>query len=549
MVIRSKQTVAGDSAKRVWLYARRSDASGDRARSVDEQLAKGRADTARAGDRVDREWTELGSGTSGKGRPVFSTMIESALALAPHVRPHRIWFLDSSRFSRMTVPEAFSYIHQLQEAGVAIDLGIDQEKVTGEAAYIMLTVLLTGNRAYAVTTAFKVALGHAAAVQAGRWTGGREPYGYRQAPHPSGRGKTLVIDEAKAKIVRRIYDHYEGGLAPLAIAAALNRESAPSASGGKWHGQTVRQILGNRAYAGDTALHDDCSARPNSTPQFYRASDTGPLEAGTAGPPLLKQDTHTAIIPREQWERVQARRRERATTPTGGVPMLLGKGVATCGVCGGPMKAGAGNTTKTRRYRYYVCASRQHHGAWSEDGCGQTSVRDDRLEPDVLAAVREQAARIDRETLARELRAALPAAPRVDVAAVEKRRRALAARRDELALDTSLDGAFLKGALTKLAEEDGRLAQQIEAARTAEARGLDVDAAVAAAVEAVRKLEEPQTEEGREALREVLRLFVHRLEVQPAPRGALKPVTLEVYEPKAIPFLATGNEPWCSIST
>ncbi|MCW8138299.1 MAG: recombinase family protein [Planctomycetota bacterium] len=546
MVIRSKQTVADRSGKRVWLYARRSDASGDRARSVDEQLAKGRADTARAGDLVDREWTELGSGTSGKGRPVFSTMIETALALPSHARPHRIWFLDSSRFSRMTVPEAFSYIHQLQEVGVAIDLGIDQEKVTGEAAYIMLTVLLTGNRAYAVTTAFKVALGHAAALAAGRWPGGREPYGYAQAPHPSGRGKTLVIVDDQAKIVRRIYDDYEGGLSPLAIAAALTRDGILPARGGKWHGATVRQILANRTYVGDSSLHDDRPGRTISRPQFYRASESGPLEAGTTAPALIRRDTHPAIIGRDQWERVQVRRQERATYPTGGTPMLLGKGIATCGVCGAPMKAGAGNTTKTRRYRYYVCSSRQHHGAWTKPDCGQTSVRDDRLEPDVLAAVRGQAARLDPEQLARDLRAALPSAPRVDVAAIEKRRRALATRRDELALDTSLDAAFLRGALTKLADEDARLAQQIEAARMAEARGFDVDAAVTAAVEAVRRLDAPETDEGREALREVLRLFVHRLEVMPAPRGALKPVKLEVYEPQAIPFLATGNEPWCS---
>lgn len=410
----------------------------------------------------------------------------------------------------------------------------------------MLTVLLTGNRAYAVTTAFKVALGHAAALAAGRWPGGREPYGYVQAPHQSGRGKTLAIDEAKAKVVRRIYDDYDGGLSPLAIAAALTRDGVLPARGGKWHGATVRQILANRAYVGDSALHDDRPGRTISRPQFYRASDNGPLEAGTVAPALIKADTHPAIIERDQWERVQARRQERATYPTGGSPMLLGMGLATCGVCKAPMKSGAGNTTKNRRYRYYVCSSRQHHGAWNKEDCGKTSIRDDRLEPDILAAVREQAARLDPEQLARDLRASLPAAPRVDVPAIEKRRRALAARRDDLALDTSLDATFLKGALTKLAAEDARLAQQVEAARAAEVRGLDVDAAVAAAVEAVRRLEEPQTDEGREALREVLRLFVHCLEVMPAPRGALKPVKLEVYEPQAIPFLATGSEPWCS---
>lgn len=536
----SKKTLA-DS--RVWLYARRSDTSGDKSRSVDEQLAKGRADTERAGGRVDREFTELGSGTTGKGRAVFSSMVEAAVSLPPGRRPKKIWFLDSSRFSRMTVPEAFSYIHQLQEAGVAIDLGLDQEKVTGEAAYIMLTVLLTGNRAYAVTTGFKVALAHAATLEAGRWTGGREPFGYVQAPHPSGRGKTLIIDEIKAKIVRRIYDDYEGGIAPLSIAAALTREGVKAAQGGKWHGHTVRQILANRAYVGDGSLHDDRSGRTIFKPQFYRASENGPLEAGTVAPPLIKRDAHAAIIQRDQWERVQARREERATFPTGGIPMLLGKGIAICGVCGAAMKSGPSNTTKTRRYRYYVCSSRQHHGEWNQPDCGQTSVRDDKLEPDVLAAVREQAARLDPEQLARDLRAALPSAPRSDVAAIEKRRRALAARRDELALDTSLDATFLRGALKKLADEDARLAQQIEAARASEARGLDVDASVAAAVAAVRRLDAPETDEGREALREVLRLFIHRLEVQPAPRGALKPVTLEVYEPKAIPFLATGNEP------
>jgi hypothetical protein len=58
-----------------------------------------------------------------------------------------------------------------------------------------------------------------------------------------------------------------------------------------------------------------------------------------------------------------------------------------------------------------------------------------------------------------------------------------------------------------------------------------VQALVAETIAAARRLEAPDDEDGRAALRDVLRAFVRRLEVSPARRTAPRPVRMEVGPP------------------
>ncbi len=105
----------------------------------------------------------------------------------------------------------------------------------------------------------------------GRHQGGRPPYGYRVIdgpPHPNPsraadgiRLRILTIDELTARVVRRIFRDYLGGLGDRAIAVALNRDEVPCPSayrpeqnrhrsGDGWQAGTVAAILQNPRYTG-----------------------------------------------------------------------------------------------------------------------------------------------------------------------------------------------------------------------------------------------------------------------------------------------------------
>ncbi len=119
----------------------------------------------------------------------------------------------------------------------------------------------------------------------------------------------------------------------------------------------------------------------------------------------------------------------------------------------------------------------------------------------------------------------------MDVRALEARRRRLAERRRELVLS---DDDFSRDALKDLADEDARLARQIQAAAAPRVEA-DTEALLLAAVEAARRLEAPDTDEGRDALRAVLRAFLKDVTIMPGEMGAkLKPVKMTVYTPKGV---------------
>ena len=64
----------------------------------------------------------------------------------------------------------------------------------------------------------------------------------------------LIINQEQAKMVRRIYEMYLGGLGAFKIATQLNNENIASLTGGKWHESTIRGILINEKYKGDYIL-------------------------------------------------------------------------------------------------------------------------------------------------------------------------------------------------------------------------------------------------------------------------------------------------------
>lgn len=83
-------------------------------------------------------------------------------------------------------------------------------------------------RSEADNTAMRVSAAIRANQQAGRFKGGTVPYGYRPAPHPSGRGRTLVLDPSEVATVRRMAAWVLEGRPINALTDVLTREGFPT---------------------------------------------------------------------------------------------------------------------------------------------------------------------------------------------------------------------------------------------------------------------------------------------------------------------------------
>lgn len=98
-------------------------------------------------------------------------------------------------------------------------------------------------------------------VKAGKFVGGKAPYGYQLIPSGmvSNHGrllKKLEIVEEKAQVVRLIYNlAVHQGMGYEKIAKELNNQGIPAVTTDKWKAGTIRSILTNPVYMGYLALN------------------------------------------------------------------------------------------------------------------------------------------------------------------------------------------------------------------------------------------------------------------------------------------------------
>lgn len=173
---------------------------------------------------------------------------------------------------------------------------------------------------YARDISQKVRAAIYARQKAGCCTAATLPFGYRRAAD-----RSVVIDEARAVIVREIFARYLTGESCCAIARALteNRIPAPKSGETAWHDATVGRILRNPAYAGRLRLH---VTRTHS--YKYRRKQYLPEQE-------MCFCTVPAIIPQAQFDAVQRRLQNNGHAKP---PAAWLSGKVYCGECGARMQ-------------------------------------------------------------------------------------------------------------------------------------------------------------------------------------------------------------------
>ena len=243
-----------------------------------------------------RVYTDEGiSGTSTKRREGFNEMIEDALA----GKIDLIVTKSVSRFARNTV-DSLTTIRKLKEKGVEVFFEKENIWTLDSKGELLLTIMSSLAQEESRSISENVTWGKRKSASDGKVS---VPYkfflGYDKGPNG-----TLIINPEQAKIIKRIYRDYMQGKTSWTIAAELTAEGIPTPGGkAKWRTSTVESILTNEKYKGAALLQKTFTVdylskkikvNEGEVPQYY------------------VEDSHEAIIPPDEWERVQkeiARRR------------------------------------------------------------------------------------------------------------------------------------------------------------------------------------------------------------------------------------------------
>jgi site-specific DNA recombinase len=307
---------------------------------------------------------------------------------------------DSSRLWR-NMAEQSPRLAELRDLGLHIvthNFDTRQE----EASDWLGPILGTAAQVYRKEIARRTRRGLEGNALAHRPTGGKA-YGYRSTVLPDGT-KALVIVEAEAEVVRRIFREYVHGHSPRDIAAGLNADSIPSPGAawkrngfgqgkradGKWqstaiHGHIKRGtgILNNPRYVGRIEW---------GRSQWKRSATDSDRRTPILNPEPLHSytDETQRIVAQELWDAVKARQSRihlssatvrSAVARTAGRPARhLLSGLFACGTCGGSyVRINA---------RDYGCSTRKNGGP---SACpNSATILCNRLERDVLDVIRSE---------------------------------------------------------------------------------------------------------------------------------------------------------------
>lgn len=190
-------------------------------------------------------------------------------------------------------------------------------------------------------------------IKAGKFVGGRAPFGYRLVPSGmiSSHGrllKKLEIVEEEAAVVKKIYSlAVHQGLGYERIANTLNKEGIHAITSDKWKSGTIANILKNPIYMGYYAIN-----RRSNHGGFTRLDRREWIYSE-------EQITQLVIIQRAMWERAQeirearknkinaskersfAQYEEQYHVPLNTKGKLALIGLICCGYCGKTLKNGS----------------------------------------------------------------------------------------------------------------------------------------------------------------------------------------------------------------
>ena len=227
----------------------------------------------------------------------------------------------------------------------------------------------------------------------GQFIGSFASYGYQKDPQQKGK---LLIDEEVAEVVRDIYRWFLSGMSIIGIAKHLNTLGIPNPTAykkqqgfryahpagerldGLWPDSSVRRILKNKIYTGTMVQGK------NRTKSYkLHISEALPEEEW-----IEVENTHQAIISSALYETAQELfSRDHRASPSTHREYLF-SGLLRCWDCKRAMNR-KHISHSYGDYDYYLCST---YKKMNQGACTKHTIRSDRLEIAVLAALQQQIA-------------------------------------------------------------------------------------------------------------------------------------------------------------
>ena len=220
----------------------------------------------------------------------------------------------------------------------------------------------------------------------GQFIGGKPVYGYKM--HPTEKNK-IVIDEAVAPIVRRIFAMALSGMSCRNIATLLNQEGVPTPATyanlpvvrpgpytGLWSSERISDMLQNETYIGNMV-------QGRSVKISYKSKKC--LKQNPANW-VVVEGTHEPLVDAETFRKVRMLVNSRRYTRSRTYDFLL-KGLIFCHECGYPLAVLNRKNAKGEDVLYFVCRTYQR---FTKAGvCTCHSIKEKTVTDVVIAKVRE----------------------------------------------------------------------------------------------------------------------------------------------------------------
>ena len=280
-------------------------------------------------------------------------------------------YLQVGRFTEIVFP---SYDVRF----IAVNDAVDSAK--GDNDFTVIRNVF--NDFYAKDTSKKVRAVMKAKGTSGKHLGG-PPYGYRTDPQDKNH---WILDNDAAPIVKRIFDLTIAGVGPSRIARILEADEVLTVKAlyaqqkGKplperpchWIEQSVVNILERMEYTGCT-----CNFKTHS--KSYKLKKRIPNAVEDM---FILPDTQEAIVPKEQWDRVQELRKHKRRM-TKAERQGLFSGLVVCADCGSKLHFATCKNFEGRQ-DHYVCAKYKS----GRGTCSAHYIREDVLRDVVLERIR-----------------------------------------------------------------------------------------------------------------------------------------------------------------
>jgi site-specific DNA recombinase len=295
---------------------------------------------------------------------------------------------DKDRFARFDSITQGYYVKRLRDAGVRLETVAQGVVDWGSfAGRITAAILDEAKKIESQANSRRVITRMLLMARQGKWLGGKPPCAYDLTPDPE-LGKRLVPgDPAQVRAVQLMFRLYgEKGLSLDEIVRELHGRGILDPKGNAtWNKTTVRAVLRNRKYVGDTVWNagHDGKYSEFTNGQVLTSDQKTPKKTNPAADWVVRLDTHEPLIDRDIFEKVRRRLEEnRAKSrpgPTGKRFAL--SGLLVCAKCGFRMIGGTWGEK-----RYYKCGRYHHEGKYA---CAANIIQERKVLPCVVAKLQE----------------------------------------------------------------------------------------------------------------------------------------------------------------